>query len=116
MNEPFKKVLIATDGSEHVKKAVTHAIKLAKLFGAELHTVYVMDIKADCARELYTDRSTGGLKRVLRKDSLCTEVYRKEGEAAIKYIEDMAKREGLDIKKPYFLKHSFLYNTLISMR
>ncbi len=99
MNKLFKKILIATDGSEHVKKAVIHAIELAKLYGAELHAVYVMDIKADCARELYTDRFTGGLKRVLKKDSLCTELYRKEGETAIKYIEDMAKREGLDIKK-----------------
>ncbi len=99
MNKRFKKILIATDGSEHVKKAVTHAIELAKHSGAELHAVYVMDIKADCARELYTDRSTGGLKRVLRKDGLCTEIYRKEDETAIKYIEDMAKKEGLDIKK-----------------
>ncbi|VVB84981.1 Universal stress protein [uncultured archaeon] len=99
MNKRFKKILIATDGSEHVKKAVTHAIELAKLSGAELHAVYVMDIKADCARELYTDRSTGGLKRVLRNEGVCIDIYRKEGEKAIKYIEDMAKKEGLDIKK-----------------
>ncbi len=99
MNERFKKILIATDGSEHVKKAVTHAIELAKLSRAELHAVYVMEIKADCARELYTDRSTGGLKRVLRNEGVCIDIYRKEGETAIKYIEDIAKREGLDIKK-----------------
>ncbi len=67
MNERFKKILIAPDGSEHVKKAVTHAIELAKLNGAELHAVYVMDIKADCAKELYTDRSTGGSKKGFEK-------------------------------------------------
>ncbi len=59
MTRLFKKILIATDGSEHVKKAVAYAIELAKLYGAELHSVYVTDIKADCARELYTDRSGG---------------------------------------------------------
>ena len=99
MNMQFKKILIATDGSEHVKKAVTYAIELAMLYGAKLHAVYVMDIKADCARELYTDRSSGGLKRILRKESHCAEIYRKEGEAATKYIEEIAKNEGLDIKK-----------------
>ncbi len=99
MNKLFKKILIATDGSEHVKKAVTCAIELAKIYGAELHAVYVMDIKADCARSLYTDRSTGGLKRVLREEDHCTDMSRKEGETAIKYIEDIAKDEGQDIKK-----------------
>jgi nucleotide-binding universal stress UspA family protein len=99
MTRLFKKILIATDGSEHVKKAVTYAIELAKLYGAELHSVYVMDIKADCARELYTDRSGVGLKRVLKKEGSCADRYRKEGEKATKYIEDMAKKEGLDIKK-----------------
>ncbi len=35
----------------------------------------------------------------MRKDSLCIDLYRKGGETAIKYIEEKAKREGVDIKK-----------------
>ncbi len=93
----FKKILIATDGSEHVKKAVTHAIELSKLYGAELHAVYVMEIKTEYAKSLSTDRSGGGLKRVLREE--LPEIYKKEGEAAIQYIENMAKKEGLHLKK-----------------
>jgi nucleotide-binding universal stress UspA family protein len=99
MNKRFKRILIATDGSENVKKAVIHAIELAKLYEAELHAVYVMDIKADYARSLYTDRSSGGLKRTLRRDGLYTDLFRKEGETSTKYVEDMAKIEGLNIKK-----------------
>jgi len=99
MNKLLKKILIATDGSAHVKKAVTYAIELAKLYGAELHAVYVMDISADYTRSLYTDRSAGGLKRTLRKEDHCADIFRKEGETATKHIEDMAKIEGLDIKK-----------------
>ncbi len=99
MTKLFKKILTATDGSEHVKKAVAFAVELAKLYRAELHALYVMDINADCARELYTDRSGGGVKRILRSDSSCVELYRKEGETAIEYIEGLAKREGMDIKK-----------------
>ncbi len=45
MSDTYKKILIATDGSEQNKKAVAHAIELAKLSGAELHAVYVMDIR-----------------------------------------------------------------------
>lgn len=37
MSNLYKKILIATDGSEYIKKVVTHAIELAKLYGAELH-------------------------------------------------------------------------------
>ncbi len=93
----FKKILIATDGSEHVKKAVALAIELSKLYRAELHAVYVMDIKTDFAKSLSTDRSDGGLKRVLREE--LPEMYKKEGEAATQYIRNIAKTEGLDFKK-----------------
>ena len=44
MNKLYKKILIATDGSEHTEKAITHAIELAKLTGAQLHAVYVISL------------------------------------------------------------------------
>lgn len=99
MNKVLKKILIATDGSEHVKKAVDCAVELTKLYGADLHAVYVMDINADYSRSLYTDRSAGGLKRTLREEGHCADMFRKEGEEATKYIEDTAKKEGLEIRK-----------------
>lgn len=88
---PYKKILIATDGSEHVKKAVAHAIELAKLSGAEFHAVYVMDIKTDYGPKSYlsTDISTEGIRSFLNQ----------EGNAAIKYIEDLAKKEGISTRK-----------------
>ncbi|NJD78561.1 MAG: universal stress protein [Candidatus Methanoperedens sp.] len=98
MSKMYRKILIATDGSEHVKKAATHAIDLAKLSEAELHAVYVislsspsinLDIEADSNSHNSADISTEGLKRILRR----------EGDAAIKYIEDQAKEKGLDVKK-----------------
>ncbi len=87
----YNKILIATDGSEHVKKAVTHAIELANLYKAELHAVYVMDIKTDYGPKSYlsTDISNEGLERFLGQ----------EGDAAIKCIEDLAENEDLAIEK-----------------
>ncbi|NJD54573.1 MAG: universal stress protein [Candidatus Methanoperedens sp.] len=86
MSKLYKKILIATDGSEHVKKAVNHAIELAKLSDAELYAVYVMDIKTDYGPKSYlsTDISTEGIRSL-----------RQEGNEATKYIEDLAKKEGI---------------------
>jgi nucleotide-binding universal stress UspA family protein len=77
MSNLYKKILIATDGSEHMKKVVPHAIELAQLSGAELHAVYVMYI------------TTEGLEDYLRN----------EGEEATNYIEKEADEEGLSVEK-----------------
>jgi len=91
MSNLYKKILIATDGSEYIKKVVTHAIELAKLSGAGLHAVYVMDIIIDYGPKSYlsTDISTEGLENFLRN----------EGEEATKYIEEQAGEEGLSVEK-----------------
>ena len=41
--EDIKKILIATDGSEYTKEAVTTGLKLAKVLGAEVTALYVVD-------------------------------------------------------------------------
>jgi len=41
--EEMKKVLIATDGSEYTKEAVARGLHLAKILGAEVTALYVID-------------------------------------------------------------------------
>ena len=100
MNKLYKKILIATDGSEHTEKAITHAIELAKLTQAQLHAVYVvslvhppgtLDINStpDPGSDISIDVSIEGLKKILKH----------EGEEAIRYIEVLAKTEGVDVTK-----------------
>ena len=98
MSKLYEKILIATDGSEHTEKAITHAIELAKITGAQLHAVYVislvsppgtLEIKSDPESYRTMDASIDGLKRILRH----------EGEEAIKYISQQAKRDGVDVRK-----------------
>ena len=38
----FKKILIATDGSENAAKAVSHGVNVARTTGAEVHILYVI--------------------------------------------------------------------------
>ena len=40
----YKKILIATDGSDYTKKAVEHGLELAKAFGAEVTAMNIMDL------------------------------------------------------------------------
>ena len=42
----FRKIMVATDGSELVKRAVNLAIEIAKLSEAKLYAVYVIDLKS----------------------------------------------------------------------
>lgn len=39
----MKRVLIATDGSDYTKEAVSHGLHLAKVLGAEVTALYVVD-------------------------------------------------------------------------
>jgi len=41
--EEIRKILIATDGSEYTKEAVSTGLKLAKVLGAEVTALYVVD-------------------------------------------------------------------------
>jgi nucleotide-binding universal stress UspA family protein len=41
MSQPFRKILVAYDGSEHARKALETAIQLAAVTGAELHSISV---------------------------------------------------------------------------
>ena len=41
--DEMKRILIATDGSEYTKDAVTTGLKLAKILGAQVTALYVVD-------------------------------------------------------------------------
>jgi nucleotide-binding universal stress UspA family protein len=41
--EGMKKILIATDGSEYTKEAVSQGLQLAKVLGADVTALYVID-------------------------------------------------------------------------
>ena len=42
----YDKLLLTTDGSEESEKAVEHAKSLAEKYGAEVHILYVSDVRA----------------------------------------------------------------------
>lgn len=55
----FEKILVPTDGSKFSKKALIHAIKIAKKFGSKIHVITVVDT---------ADFPPGMLLGLLKKD------------------------------------------------
>ncbi len=82
--EPYRKILIATDGSTQTKKAVEHAIGLARLMSAKLYIVYVVDSIAFASIPL--DMRPENIYEGLKKDGL----------DAAKVVADAASEKGVD--------------------
>lgn len=82
----YEKILIATDGSEYTKNAVDYGIDLAKNTGAKMFTIYVIDTAAFASIPM--DAAWESMYELLKQ----------EGDAAVKYVTDKAKAEGLEVE------------------
>ncbi|MCZ7392525.1 MAG: universal stress protein [Candidatus Methanoperedens sp.] len=83
----YKKILIATDGSEYTKNSVDYGIDLAKNTGSKLHAIYVVDTAAFASIPM--DAAWESMYELLRQ----------EGDEATKYVADRAEAEGLDVER-----------------
>ena len=101
----FDVVLIATDGSRSVERAVSVALDLADRFGADVHALYVVDTdevdaSPESVRESYRDGLAERGERALdeiaeRADGEATTAIR-EGRPAPE-IADQAREVGADV-------------------
>lgn len=48
----YDRILVPTDGSEGAEVTVEHAAEIAEKFDAEVHTVYVVDVRAASTQEV----------------------------------------------------------------
>ncbi|MEF8821532.1 MAG: universal stress protein [Halovenus sp.] len=78
----FETVVIATDGSESVKRGVTAAIDLAERFDGTVHALYVADSRTveDSPSEIQSDVETA---------------IQEAGEEALSYVEEQAGDEEI---------------------
>jgi len=82
----YKKILIATDGSEHTKNAVDYGIDLAKNSGAKLYAIYVVDTAAFASIPM--DAAWESMYELLRQ----------EGDLAMKYVTEKAGEQGVEVE------------------
>lgn len=87
-NTIFRKIMIATDGSEEVKKAVNTAVEIAKLTTAKLYAVHVI--------------SMGFYSMTLPTDEDWNKAFQQrietEGKEATAYVENAGKPANVEVE------------------
>jgi nucleotide-binding universal stress UspA family protein len=92
LKNTFQTILIATDGSKSSQKAVLQGMELAKLMGAKVYALYVLDKNAYIPPTLETPIYLGS------KWDITEKTLRQEGDDAIRYANDVAKNKGIDFE------------------
>ena len=83
ITDMLEKILIATDGSKRVSRAVEHGLDLAELCGAEVHVIYVVQTEASYILTVgVSDREM--------------EEYRQHGETVVADVVERAEARGLE--------------------
>jgi len=89
LNNTYQTILIATDGSKFSQNAVLQGMELAKLVGAKVYVLYVLDKNAYTLPTLETPIYLGSNWDVVE------ETLRQEGKDAIQYARDVARNKGI---------------------
>jgi nucleotide-binding universal stress UspA family protein len=84
----FRKIMIATDGSELVKRAVDVAIEIAKLSEAKMYAVHVIALEGNSIIHSRDEE----LKKALR-EQLTT-----EGKKATDYVENIGRTANVEVE------------------
>ncbi|RXA19897.1 universal stress protein [Methanosarcina sp. MSH10X1] len=88
----FKRILVATDGSENAERAASYGINTAKAAGAEVHALYVIS-----TQHAVTTRTVMGWSEAFE------EYLANKGGAAVGNVEKLGREAGVKVK-PAFLK------------
>jgi nucleotide-binding universal stress UspA family protein len=90
----FRKILIATDGSENAEKAVSYGINIARATGAEIYALYVVSTE-----------HAGTARTVMGWTEAFEEYLANKGGAATGYVENLGKEAGVKVE-PVYLRGS----------
>ncbi|ABE53204.1 universal stress protein [Methanococcoides burtonii] len=92
-SELYKKIMVATDGSEQNKKAISYGVEFAKLSGAKLYVVYVVDTAAFASIPM-----DAGWEMMY-------ELLETEGKNASMQVEEFARSQGLELESTVLEGH-----------
>lgn len=92
-DEFYRNIVIATDGSENTQRAISYGIEIAKLSGAIVHALYVVDTSSFS---------------VIPMDAGWEEMYeilRKEGEKAVYEVKERGEAAGVEVREVLWEGH-----------
>jgi nucleotide-binding universal stress UspA family protein len=84
----FRKILVATDGSEQVKRAVKLAIEIAKLSEANLYAVHVIALVSNSIIHIGNEEQKKELKEQLTI----------EGKKSTDYVENIGRTANVEVE------------------
>jgi nucleotide-binding universal stress UspA family protein len=87
-NSIFKKIMVATDGSEHVRTAIDSAIEIAKLSEAKLYAIHVITLGFYSITHSINSEWENAMKDQLIK----------EGHDAIAYVENAGRNANVEVE------------------
>jgi nucleotide-binding universal stress UspA family protein len=85
-SEFYRNIVIATDGSENTQRAISEGIKLAKLSGATVHALHVVDTYS------VSQSWTAGWETMY-------EILKKEGQKAIYKVKECGEASGVEVRE-----------------
>lgn len=85
--ESYKRILVATDGSENVRNAVDWSVELAHATGAQLFALYVIP-----------NASVGMAARGTSWAEALKEHLQEDGKRATDYVEENARKAGVEVE------------------
>ncbi len=83
-SEFYRNIVIATDGSENTQKAISHGIEIAKLSGATVHALYVVDISSFSSIPMSSEVGWEAMYEILKS----------EGEKAVSAVKSQGEAAG----------------------
>lgn len=95
LSEMYKKIVIATDGSENAKKAASSAIEIAKMTGAKLFALNVLPYIPHLS---YFGLPIEPLKAVSREEKDFQARLEEDGKRTLDVVRDMAEKAGVEIE------------------
>jgi nucleotide-binding universal stress UspA family protein len=87
--ELYRSILVPTDGSEYTKAATAHGLALAKLAGAEVTALFVID------DDVYMTKSWGPVMPTAVPD--LTKVLEDEGKKAVAAVQSEGEKMGVKV-------------------
>jgi nucleotide-binding universal stress UspA family protein len=88
-SEFYRNIVIATDGSENTQKAISYGIEIAKLSGAIVHALYVVDTSSFSSIPMSTE---GGWEAMY-------EILKTEGDKAVSAVKSQGEAAGVEVRE-----------------
>jgi nucleotide-binding universal stress UspA family protein len=88
-SEFYRNIVIATDGSENTQKAISYGIEIAKLSGATVHALYVVDTSSFSSIPMSTE---GGWEAMY-------EILKAEGGKAVSEVKKQGEAAGVEVRE-----------------